>query len=205
MYALRQTARGRLAAGGRQPPVGETKAETLASRFRLGTPYLVVPTADITTRFHDVPGDPNSGWADFYKRYPDSGGFMIVSAVGFDASKERAMVYMAHQCGLLCGGGTHHFLGEGRRRLARGNASGRLQLHVGVMSLARARADYRMKPTVRTVMFDTSSERSASGSTPSASRRAADAHSLAEGEEGTISLNESYFRPSGSRRCAAPS
>ena len=42
--------------------------------------------------------------------YRDSGGFMVVSAVGFNASKERAMVYMSHSCGLLCGGGSYHLL-----------------------------------------------------------------------------------------------
>jgi hypothetical protein len=43
-------------------------------------------------------------------RYPDSGGFMQVSAVGFDTARARAIVYMAHSCGGLCGGGTYHFL-----------------------------------------------------------------------------------------------
>ncbi|MEO7157279.1 MAG: hypothetical protein ABI039_06950, partial [Vicinamibacterales bacterium] len=40
----------------------------------------------------------------------DSGGFMVISAVGFNAARTRAMVYMAHSCGSLCGGGTHHLL-----------------------------------------------------------------------------------------------
>ena len=40
----------------------------------------------------------------------DSGGYMVASAVGFDPVKRRAMVYMAHSCGALCGGGTHHLL-----------------------------------------------------------------------------------------------
>jgi hypothetical protein len=78
--------------------------------FPLGPPYIVVSSAEIKASFRDLPNDSMSSWAGFYKRYPDSGGFMVVSAVGFDAPKKRAMVYMAHSCGLLCGGGTHHLL-----------------------------------------------------------------------------------------------
>lgn len=86
------------------------KPRRLRAGFRLGTPYLVVPSADIAASLHDVRDDPNLGWDGFYRRYPDSGGFMVVSAVAFDASKQRAMVYMAHFCGSLCGGGMHHLL-----------------------------------------------------------------------------------------------
>ena len=87
-----------------------TRPRLLRAGFPLGTPYLVVPSADITASFRDVPSDSTFGWSGFYKRYPDSGGFMVVSAVGFDVSKKRAMVYMAHSCGSLCGGGMHHLL-----------------------------------------------------------------------------------------------
>jgi hypothetical protein len=43
-------------------------------------------------------------WDGFYQKYPDSGGYMFLSAVGFDAPKQRAMVYMAGSCGGLCRG-----------------------------------------------------------------------------------------------------
>ena len=82
----------------------------LRTGFSLGIPYLAVPVAEIRASFHDVPNDPMLGWTGFYKRYPDSGGYMVASAVGFDPVKRRAMVYMAHSCGMLCGGGTHHLL-----------------------------------------------------------------------------------------------
>jgi hypothetical protein len=82
----------------------------LRARFPIETRYLVVPSADITASFDQVAHTRDLGWGDFYKRYPGSGGFIVVSAVGFDASKKRAMVYMAHSCGPLCGGGTHHLL-----------------------------------------------------------------------------------------------
>jgi hypothetical protein len=33
-----------------------------------------------------------------------------VSAVGFDKDRARALVYLGHQCGSLCGGGTYHLM-----------------------------------------------------------------------------------------------
>jgi len=49
-------------------------------------------------------------WEDFYKRYPNSGGWIELSAVGFNADKTVAVVYMGHYCGGLCGGGGFHVL-----------------------------------------------------------------------------------------------
>jgi hypothetical protein len=97
-----------------KPVIENFRAENASVRllragFPLGIPYLVVSATDIKASFSDVPNDM-SGWTGFYKRYPDSGGIMVVSAVGFDSAKGRAMVYIAHSCGSLCGGGTHHLL-----------------------------------------------------------------------------------------------
>lgn len=76
----------------------------------LGIPYVVVPRADIRALFTPQKNDPNLGWTGFYNAYPDSGGYLMVSAVGFNSQKTRAMVYMGHSCGGLCGGGTYYFL-----------------------------------------------------------------------------------------------
>jgi hypothetical protein len=51
-----------------------------------------------------------AGWEDFYAKYPESGGVISMSAVGFNADKTIALVYMGHSCGGLCGGGTYHVL-----------------------------------------------------------------------------------------------
>jgi len=51
-----------------------------------------------------------AGWKSFYERYPNSGGYNEVSAVGFNADKTVAVVYVAHSCGGLCGGGSFHVL-----------------------------------------------------------------------------------------------
>jgi hypothetical protein len=49
-------------------------------------------------------------WEGFYQRYPNSGGWIELSAVGFNATKTVAVVYMGHHCGSLCGGGGFHVL-----------------------------------------------------------------------------------------------
>jgi hypothetical protein len=45
-----------------------------------------------------------------------------VSAVGFNGDETRALVYVGHNCGSLCGGGTYHFLvkRDGRWQVDRG-------------------------------------------------------------------------------------
>jgi hypothetical protein len=98
-----------------KPVVDNFRGENVSVRqlrngFQLGIPYLVVQAADIRASFRDVPNDPMFGWTGFYRRFPDSGGIMLASAVGFDSVKRRAMVYLAHSCGTLCGGGEHHLL-----------------------------------------------------------------------------------------------
>jgi hypothetical protein len=82
-------------------------ARTLLGGDQLGRPYMVVPSAEIRAAMDTSAENP---WAGFHRRYPDARGYLQVSAVGFDAEKRRAMVYLAHYCGLLCGGGRHHFL-----------------------------------------------------------------------------------------------
>jgi hypothetical protein len=94
-----------------KPVVDDFKIQNAHVRFLLPDrdlryPYLVVPRRDIMSLFTKTGGN----WPEFYRRYPDSGGYIEVSAVGFDRAKTRAMVYMAHHCGGLCGGGTHHLL-----------------------------------------------------------------------------------------------
>ena len=72
----------------------------------LHRPYVVVPEKDLLAFFTKQGGN----WPAFYRQYPDSGGYVELSAIGFDRSKTRAMVYVAHHCGGLCGGGSYHLL-----------------------------------------------------------------------------------------------
>jgi hypothetical protein len=52
----------------------------------------------------------HGGWDEYYREYPESGGLISLSAVGFNPDKTVAVVYMGHYCGPLCGGGTFHVL-----------------------------------------------------------------------------------------------
>jgi hypothetical protein len=83
------------------------RPSVLLAGFDIGVQYLLVPTAEINAAFKDL---EDGDWRIFHAQYPESGGFIEVSAVGFDPNKTRALVYVAHHCGGLCGGGTHHFL-----------------------------------------------------------------------------------------------
>jgi len=83
----------------------------LLANQELGIPYQVVPGKAIALSFDRlIPNGGSDGWSGFYRKYPDSGGYVEMSAVGFDSAKVRAMVYIGHSCGGLCGGGTHHLL-----------------------------------------------------------------------------------------------
>jgi hypothetical protein len=94
-----------------KPVVEDFKRQNAPVRFLapdrdLEVPYIVVPVKDIRAFFKQGGGD----WQAFYRRYPDSGGYVEVSAVGFNQAKTRALAYMAHHCGGLCGSGTHYLL-----------------------------------------------------------------------------------------------
>ena len=77
----------------------------------LGLPYEVVPASTIAASMdRPIPNLVSDDWQGFRTRFPDSGGYLQFSVVGFDAARQRAMVYVAHHCGGLCGGGVHHLL-----------------------------------------------------------------------------------------------
>lgn len=69
-------------------------------------PYDFIFNKELDAIFANGPG----GWKGFYEKYPDSGGYNEVSAVGFNKDKNVAVVYVAHSCGGLCGGGSFHLL-----------------------------------------------------------------------------------------------
>jgi len=74
--------------------------------YSLPVPYVVLSRESIRETFSVGRG----GWEEYFSSYPNSGGYLAVSVVGFDYTRTRAMVYMEHHCGPLCGGGRYHFL-----------------------------------------------------------------------------------------------
>ena len=78
----------------------------LQQKFNFPFEYELVPSETIDGFFKSKgPG----GWAGFYKRFPNSGGYVEMSAVGFNSDKTLALMYAGHSCGGLCGGGAYHF------------------------------------------------------------------------------------------------
>jgi hypothetical protein len=76
----------------------------LRRQFAIEKSYEVVSSDAIGVLLQD------GGWDSFYNRYPDSGGYIIMSAVGFNKERTRAIVYMGSSCGVLCGSWRFHLL-----------------------------------------------------------------------------------------------
>jgi hypothetical protein len=49
-------------------------------------------------------------WVEFEDRYPESGGIVMFSRVGFNDNEDQAMVSMGVRCGELCGAGGLYIL-----------------------------------------------------------------------------------------------
>jgi hypothetical protein len=76
----------------------------LQPSLTIDLPYLFVDSESLRKMFRQ------GRWDQFYRAYPESGGVLELSAVGFNQDKTVAVVYMGHSCGALCGGGKFHVL-----------------------------------------------------------------------------------------------
>lgn len=81
-----------------------SKPWLLQRQFQIEKPYEIVSANTIEILFKE------DGWDAFYKRYPESGGYVILSAVGFNQEKTRAIVYTGSSCGSLCGRWSLHLM-----------------------------------------------------------------------------------------------
>jgi hypothetical protein len=52
------------------------------------------------------------GWSHFYSLYPEAGGIVDLSRVGFDAALGQALVYGGVECGGLCGEGNVYLVSK---------------------------------------------------------------------------------------------
>ena len=50
-------------------------------------------------------GGPKERWKAFYGRYPGSAGLFHLSGIGYNQDRTRAILYVSHGCGGLCGSG----------------------------------------------------------------------------------------------------
>ena len=76
----------------------------LKRRFSIEKPYDLISYNELKSSVKQ------GGWENFYKQHPHSGGWIELSAVGFNTDKTVAVVYMGHHCGGLCGSGSFQVL-----------------------------------------------------------------------------------------------
>jgi hypothetical protein len=83
-----------------------TKTWLLKRHFQIEKPYEIVNKETLALfRGHGL-----DSWDDYYIRYPQSGGYVFLSAVGFNKKKTQAIVYTGSICGGLCGRSQFHLL-----------------------------------------------------------------------------------------------
>jgi hypothetical protein len=80
----------------------DTRSARLGSSFRLPIAYELVEKTEIDAIF-----EHGGWWTDYYKKYPNSQGFLTLSRVGFSADGKQAMFYAVNECGGKCGTGTY--------------------------------------------------------------------------------------------------
>jgi hypothetical protein len=91
----------------------------LQQQLRIDQPYQLVSSDTIKSIL------AGTDWAGFKQRYPGSGGYFAMSAVGFNADKTHAIASSAYVCGGRCGHAGLHLLKkfEGNWKLVAGTAS----------------------------------------------------------------------------------
>ncbi|MFL6231085.1 MAG: hypothetical protein ACJ741_20095, partial [Pyrinomonadaceae bacterium] len=84
------------------------KSERLVRSFNLNLDYLLVNRNEFQAFFKSK--NLEESWKNFYKKYPNSPGYITLSRVGFDPSMTHACLYAETDCGSLCGDGSYILL-----------------------------------------------------------------------------------------------
>jgi hypothetical protein len=82
------------------------ESRSIEPRSMGGVDFVVLDQSIIATFFQKGP----DGWADLKARYPDIGGVLTFSRVGFNHDMNQALVYAGWSCGPRCGQGDYFFL-----------------------------------------------------------------------------------------------
>ena len=76
----------------------------LNSDLDLHRAHRFVTTAELDAAFaKGGRAQGGNGWEGFRQRFPNSTGYVILSVVGFNSDRTKAVVYVEHRCGNLCG------------------------------------------------------------------------------------------------------
>ena len=83
----------------------------LENRFAIRKPYRLVGSSELEAAFRStVPSVRGDGWEGFRQNFPNSTGYLIFSAVGFNPKKTIAIVFVDYRCGGLCGSARYYVL-----------------------------------------------------------------------------------------------
>jgi hypothetical protein len=69
--------------------------------FKLPVKHSLITDVDLKTLFHGSWGDLE--WIAYYRRFPDSRGFVMLSRIGFNTQHTQALLYVGSRCGPHCG------------------------------------------------------------------------------------------------------
>jgi len=79
---------------------------TLSPNLDVEQGYTMMPEDE----FGRIFGQGGSVWARFEAKYPEAGGVIIFSRVGFDTEGDQALALIGFRCGDLCGAGGLYLL-----------------------------------------------------------------------------------------------
>jgi hypothetical protein len=74
--------------------------------FKLPVKISIITDLDLKAIFHGNWGELQ--WINYYRRFPDARGFIMLSRIGFNTEKTQALLYIGSRCGPGCG--DIHFL-----------------------------------------------------------------------------------------------
>jgi hypothetical protein len=86
------------------------KSHRLRGELKHEIPSALVRDAEITRLFER---DLRGGWQEFYRRYPESGGYVQLSRVGYSTDRTQALLFVRHGCADVCGSGHYILLQRG--------------------------------------------------------------------------------------------
>ena len=86
------------------------KACSLTKQFKLSRRYVLLNEEAVSVIFKGR--DYEERWHEFYRKYPNSSGFITFSRVGFNKEGTRAIIYRETGCGSLCAYGGYILLNK---------------------------------------------------------------------------------------------
>ena len=69
--------------------------------FKLPVKTVLITDNDLKAIFHGKWGDLQ--WINYYRRFPDSRGFVMLSRIGFNTERTQGLMYVGGRCGPVCG------------------------------------------------------------------------------------------------------